>query len=193
MSKTFGKIAGIVALMVGAVGSAHAAPQTFKVDTWHTLTTFSVDHQGTSINTGKFPTKEGGFMVMDTEAKKGSVALTIDVAGVVTGVSLFDEHLRSDKWLNTAKFPTATFKSSNFEFQDGKVSAVHGDLTFMGVTEPVALKASRFNCYDSNIFKAKVCGGDFQTTIKPTDFGMTLPLDVKLTIQVEGILQADTK
>lgn len=169
---------------------AQAAPESFKVDTWHTLTTFSVDHQGTSVNTGKFPTLDGGTMTLDTEAKTGSVDITIDVAGVVTGVKLFDEHLRADKWLNTAKYPTATFKSNKFEFDGTKVSVVHGDLTFMGETKHVELKASRFNCYDSKIFKNKVCGGDFHTTLKSVDLSFSLPADVKLNIQVEGILQS---
>jgi polyisoprenoid-binding protein YceI len=39
-----------------------------------------------------------------------------------------------------------------------------------------------------------VCGGDFETTIKRSDFGMTyglpvIPDNIKLEIQVEGVRQ----
>lgn len=182
--RTFGPTAAIA--LATLAGAAHAAQETFKVDAWHTTTTFAVVHNGTSTNTGKFPTS-GGLMMLDTAAKKGSVDVTIDVAGVVSGIKLFDEHLRSEKWLDTAKHPTATFKSTKFEFKADKVEKVHGHLTFKGVTRPVELEAKNFNCYDNAMFKAKVCGGDFETKLKSGEFGF--PFEVKLSVQVEGVKQ----
>jgi polyisoprenoid-binding protein YceI len=53
--------------------------------------------------------------------------------------------------------------------------------------------ARRFNCYLSPIFVRQVCGGDFEATIKRSDFGIVWGLNfgfedrVRLLVQVEAI------
>jgi polyisoprenoid-binding protein YceI len=60
---------------------------------------------------------------------------------------------------------------------------------------PVTLKANGFNCYTNPIFKREVCGGDFETTIARSQFGINYglpavaPDNVRLLIQVEAIKQ----
>ncbi len=60
---------------------------------------------------------------------------------------------------------------------------------------PVTLKASNFNCYMNPMLKREVCGGDFETTLKRSQWGMScgldmgVPDDVRLLIQVEAIKQ----
>jgi len=59
----------------------------------------------------------------------------------------------------------------------------------------VTLKATRFNCYNNPLLKREVCGGDFETTIARSHWGMNygidrgLPDDIHLLIQVEAIKQ----
>lgn len=68
-----------------------------------------------------------------------------------------------------------------------------GMLTLHGKTVPVTLKASRFNCYRSPLYARQVCGGDFETTITRSNFGITWGLNfgfedvVKLVVQIEAI------
>jgi polyisoprenoid-binding protein YceI len=72
---------------------------------------------------------------------------------------------------------------------------VQGKLTMRGQTHPVTLKAVRFNCFDHPMLKREVCGGDFESTIKRSQWGVNWGLtmgvadDTKLTIQVEAIKQ----
>ena len=60
---------------------------------------------------------------------------------------------------------------------------------------PVKLEAQRFNCYDNPILKARVCGGDFETTIRRSQWGMSWGIDmgvpdaVRLLIQIEAVRQ----
>ena len=76
-----------------------------------------------------------------------------------------------------------------------KVKEVTGQFTLMGKTNPVTLKATKFNCYMSPMIKREVCGGDFETTIDRTAFGLSygiaygFPKDVRLVIQVEAVKQ----
>jgi len=74
------------------------------------------------------------------------------------------------------------------------VAEVTGPFTLLGKTHPVTLKALRFNCFEHPRLKREVCGGDFETTIQRSQWGMgyaipAIPDAVKLIIQVEAIKQ----
>ena len=56
------------------------------------------------------------------------------------------------------------------------LTAVAGTLTMMGQTHPVTLKANRFNCYLNPMFKREVCGGDFETVIQRSQWGVNYGL-----------------
>ena len=92
-----------------------------------------------------------------------------------------------------AEYPTGRFVADKFGFDGDKVSEVGGTLTLLGKSRPVTLKASRFNCYLSPMIKRQVCGGDFETTIQRSQWGMTWGLHfgfedkVRLLVQVEAI------
>ena len=129
------------------------------------------------------------------EAKKeGKADITIDATSIDTGVAALDTHLKSNEFFNAAEFGTAKFTADKFAFNGDKVSEVVGTLTLLGKTQPVTLKASNFNCYVNPMLKREVCGGDFETTIQRSQFGLGVaqsvaPDDVHLLIQVEAIRQ----
>jgi polyisoprenoid-binding protein YceI len=68
-------------------------------------------------------------------------------------------------------------------------------LTLLGKTAPVTLKANQFTCYQSPMLKREVCGGDFETIIDRSVFGMNygiewgFPKNVRLLVQVEAVKQ----
>jgi polyisoprenoid-binding protein YceI len=98
-------------------------------------------------------------------------------------------------FFDVATHPTAKFTADRLAFNGTNVSEVTGSLTLLGKTLPVGLKASRFNCYDNPILKREVCGGDFETTIQRSQWGMNYGLDfgipdnVRLIVQVEAVKQ----
>ncbi len=174
--------------------SAHAEVATYNVDPTHTFVTFEVTHFGTSTNRGRFD-KKSGVIVIDKVAKSGKVEFVLETNSINTGTPTFDKHLQSDNFFNSALFPEAKFVSSKFTFAGEKVTEVAGQLTLLGKTNPVVLKATNFNCYMNPVLKREVCGGDFQTTIQRSDYGMGwgidlgIPAAVKLAIQVEAVKQ----
>ena len=183
------------ALLASLVATAaHAAPATYAIDPTHTFVTFEAKHFGTSTNRGRFDKKEGTVQ-LDKAGKSGKVELSIDVASISTGTAAFDKHLQSADFFDVAKFPTAKFVADKFAFNGDKVSEVSGSLTLLGKTQPVTLKASQFNCYQNPMLKREVCGGDFETTIDRTAYGMNygiqwgFPKDVRLVVQVEAVKQ----
>src|SRR3989304_5299362 len=107
------------------------------------------------------------------------------------GLEELEKRLRSEDFFNVEKHPLITFRSSSVEFEGDSPKSVQGDLTLLGVTRPVPLSISAFNCRIHPINKKYVCGADASTTIKRSEFGMTYAVpavsdEVRLFIQVEA-------
>jgi polyisoprenoid-binding protein YceI len=175
-------------------GVAQVQAGEYAIDPNHTFVTFEIGHFGTSTNRGRFDKKEGSVQ-FDRAAKTGKVEIVIDITSINTGTAAFNKHLQSADLFDAAKFPTAKFVSNKLNFSGDKVADVTGTLTLLGKTQPVTLKANNFNCYDSPMLKREVCGGDFETTIDRTQFGMNygidwgFPKNVRLLVQVETVKQ----
>jgi polyisoprenoid-binding protein YceI len=183
----------LAAALVATAGLAQA--NTYSVDPTHTFVTFEAVHFGTSTLRGRFDKKEGA-VTFDRAAKTGKAEITIDLASVSTGVGPLDGHLKSKDFFNVGDGgATATFVGDKFTFAGDKVSAVAGTLTMLGKSMPVTLKATNFNCYNNPMFKREVCGGDFETTIARSQWGMNygltfgIPDNVRLLVQIEAIKQ----
>ena len=186
-------LVALATALLATTGIARAESATYNLEPTHTYVTFEARHFGTSTNRGRFDKKEGSI-TLDRAAKTGKAEITIDTASINTGLALFDSHLKGDNFLKAKEFPTAIFVGDKFSFDGDKVTAVTGTLTLLGKTRPVTLTATNYNCYDSPFFKREVCGGDFETTIQRTDYGMgygmpIIPDDIKLLIQIEAIKQ----
>ena len=171
---------------------ALATPETYVVDGNHTFPRFSYSHFGFSTQLSRF-NKTTGKIVLDKEAKTGSVDVVIDTKSVDTG-SILDEHIQGEDFLDTAQYPTATFKSTQVIFKGDQPVAIKGNLTLKGVTKPVTLKVDHFNCGPNPMSKKEMCGADVSGTIKRSDWGMKYALpaisdEVRLFIAVEGYRQ----
>ena len=192
MRKSLFSLLAVAAATALTAGAAQAAP--YAIDPTHTFVTFEISHFGASTNRGRFDKKQG-TVAFDRAAKTGKVDITIDTTSVNTGTPAFDKHLQSADLFDTAKHPTIKFVSDKFTFNGDKVSEVTGQLTLLGKTGPVTLKSTQFNCYDSPMLKREVCGGDFETTIDRTQWGMNygvewgFPKNVRLVIQIEAVKQ----
>lgn len=187
-------------LLAGYIGSTHAA--TYLIVPDNSNARFEIDHFNTSTNTGGFYNLTGQLQY-DADAKVGQVSIVIAVNSLNTGNKAFDNVLISPDFFDAGKYPLISFESTNWHFADtntdgmgvGEVVKVDGNLTMHGITHPVTLNATKFNCYFSFIAKSQVCGGDFTTTIdrrkwdisKYTLLGITET--VKLNIQIEAAKQ----
>lgn len=167
----------------------------YQLDPSHSNARFYIDHFNTTTNHGGFYGITGNVN-FDPTAKTSAVEITIPVNSINTGDAGFDGHMQHEDLLNETLFPTITFQSTKWVFNDDKPTEITGDLTILGKTNPVTLTATKFNCYESPMFdNAEVCGGDFTTTIDRTLWGVDFMVehgmtkDVVLEIQVEGVKQ----
>ncbi|WP_239372843.1 YceI family protein [Snodgrassella gandavensis] len=189
------RLAGILmATLLGIAVPAMAA--NYKIDPLHTNARFTLDHFATSSNVGGFYNLNGELQY-DAGAKTGAVDITIPLSTLDTGRSEFTKHLQSKPFFNVAQYPIMHFVSHNWSFdKEGKVRALRGQLTMVGQTHPVTLRATKFNCYKSPMNQSQVCGGDFEAVIDRSQWGINeyltaMPASryVKLNIQIEAIKQ----
>ncbi|QVQ27677.1 YceI family protein [Achromobacter deleyi] len=187
----------ISSLLLGAaaltltVGAA-AAPVTYDLDPSHTYPSFEADHfGGLSTWRGKF-NKSSGVVVLDREARTGTVEVTVDINSVDFGHDEMNQHAVAPDIFDAAKYPTATFKGKFTKFDGDRPEEATGDLTLRGVTRQVKLDIDDFKCIDHPMLKREVCGADVSTKFNRKDFGLTFGLDmgfkpeVELEIQVEA-------
>lgn len=171
-------------------GPAIAAPATYTVDPSHTYPSFKAAHKSLSFWRGKF-NKTSGTIVLDRDAKTGTVDITIDATSIDFGHDKMNEHAISEDFFNTAKFPTVTYKGK-IKFDGDKPAAVEGEMTLLGVTKPLKLEIDHFTCAPHPMLKREVCGADAEGEFNRADFGMTKAAEgewgkSKIEIQVEAL------
>jgi polyisoprenoid-binding protein YceI len=182
----------LVALsLITAVNAAFAAPEIYILDTNHSKPRFSYNHFGYSTQLSRFD-KATGKIILDKEAKTGTVNVTIDTTSVNTGYALFNEHIQGADFFDTATYPTAKFVSNVVNFDGDKVTSVDGILTIKGISKPVRLTVTSFMCMPHPMAKKDACGANATVVVKRSDFNMGKHVpyvsdEVTIDIPVEAI------
>ena len=185
------KLSAALLVSFAAASPALAAPEVYNVEGTHTFPRFSYSHFGLSTQLSKFD-KTTGTVTLDKVAKTGAVDITIDMTSVNTGFDVFNGHIQGEDFLDTAKYPTATFKSTKVTFEGDKPVAIDGNLTIKGVTKPVTLKVTHFVNMPHPMLKKDAIGANATTTIKRTElnagkYAPNVGDEVTITVSLEAI------
>ncbi len=172
--------------------TSFAASETFVSEPSHTFVQFSYSHFGFSTQTMRFNSSEAK-LTLDRAAKTGSAEMTVDMKSVDTGSKL-DEHIQDEDFFNTAKFPTASFKSTKVTFEGDKPASIEGNLTIKGITKPVTFKVTSFHCMPHPFAKKDACGANASAVVKRSEFDMAkytphVSDDVTISVAIEAIKQ----
>lgn len=122
-----------------AAGAAYAEPVTYTLDPAHTQVSFTIDRFGFNNVLGRFETVSGEVMLDQANPAASSVHAVIQVASIDSSNDTRDEHLRSERWLNAAAFPTMEFRSTSVRLTSENSAEVVGNLTLLGQSHPVTL------------------------------------------------------
>jgi polyisoprenoid-binding protein YceI len=177
----------ITLALVCIAASVFAAPETFNIEPTHTALLFGYRQLGFS-NQLKVFDKTNGKIVVDCEAKTGSVDVTIEAKSVNSGYPLLDEYIQDEDFFDTAKYPTITFKSMTVKFDCDKSGEIEGNLTVKGVTKPVSLNVTSFH---ATPLLMDSIGANAVAKLKRTEFNMGkyapyVSNDVTLIIDMEA-------
>ncbi|MDO9635677.1 MAG: YceI family protein, partial [Thiobacillus sp.] len=145
---------------------------------------------GVSNQTHRFE-KISGTVVFDHAARTGSADVLIDATSVNTGNTLFNEHIQAADFFDTANHPAIIFKSTRMML-DGEQPSMSGNLTIKGVTRPVTLAVSNFQCMQDPTFKLESCGAQASVTIRRSDFNMgkhafLVSNDITLNLAIKAV------
>jgi polyisoprenoid-binding protein YceI len=156
---------------LGLAATVLAAPITYATDANHTFAQFEYNHLGFSNQTSRFNTV-AGTVTIDQAAKKGSADITIDAKSVDTGSTVFNSHIQNEDFFSTTQFPTVSFQSNDMIFKGDKPVSLQGVLTLKGVSKPVTLKITHFECKKHPMTGADYCGANAETKVKRSEFNM---------------------
>jgi len=157
-------------LCLAAPGLALSAPWEFDSD--HTGVHFKVRHLMVSSVRGDFEKLSGKITYDESDVTKSTADITIDAASINTGVAKRDKDLRGPDFLDTAKFPTITFRSKKVEKDGGGKLKVTGDLTIRGVTKEAVLTVEGPTPPIKDPWGNTRVGGSAATRINRKDYGL---------------------
>jgi len=185
----------LVGLLTIANSQLAAQTETWRLDPPHSAAQFAVRHLGISTVRGTFTKVTGDVQYSATDPTKSSLDITIDAASVDTRVEMRDNDVRSAHFLDTAKYPTITFKSKKVETAGAGKLKVTGDLTLHGVTKEVVLDVDGPTPPMKDPRGNEHMGASATAKISRQDFGMTFMQgaagdEVTITIDVEMVKQS---
>jgi polyisoprenoid-binding protein YceI len=143
----------------------------WDIDVGHSAIHFWVRHLVISKVHGRFARWSGAIELDPQDLTRASVEVKIDAASIDTQVADRDTHLRSPDFLDAAKYPELTFRSSKVE-KAGAGYRVQGELTIHGVTKPVTLEAE-FAGTAKDPWGNERAGFSAKTSLDRREFGLT--------------------
>jgi len=172
----------------------------WKFDLVHSNIGFSVRHLMISKVHGQFKIWTGKLEVDEADPSASKVEVEIDAASIDTREPQRDDHLRSADFLDAAKQPKLTFRSTRVEKLSDAHYRVTGDLTIRGVTRQVALD-SEFLGRQKDPWGGERAGFAAKTSIDRKDYGLTfnMPLEgggflvgdkVEITLDIEVVKES---
>jgi len=178
----------LAAGLIAATLPAHSNPTLegvasglYELEETHAFLTWTVRHNGISGYTVNF-TDFDASLVFDAETPANSqLEVTIDPSAMNTNypdpakkVDWENELATDARFLNANEFPAITFASTSVEQTGEFEGKVTGDLTFLGVTQPVTLDVSYGGVANPPWFGQRdVIGFTASTTITRSAFGNT--------------------
>jgi polyisoprenoid-binding protein YceI len=176
----------LVSLVCAPVWSA-----TYQLDPSHTFTQFEIDNLWFFTQRGQFG-RAHGTLEYDVEQHTGSLKVNINAGSLDTGNDERDADLKGADWFDVSRYPTITFRSQRFIFEQDRLAAIEGELTMLGVTQPMKLEIARIKCGLNPASRKWRCGADARGTLQRSRFGMrtSLPFvgdEVRLRIQAEAV------
>ena len=186
--------------MVESLGGP--AVGTWTLDPSHTVIGAVARHLMVTKVRGHFRSFEGAIHVAE-RPEDSWAELKIDAASIDTGVEGRDEHLRSPDFLDVARFPTLTYRSTKVERTGENTLRVTGDLTIRDVTRPVVLDVT-YEGLSADPWGGTRAGFTINGELEREPFGMTwnvalesggvlVSKSIQLEIEVEATLAKEAK
>ena len=179
-----------------ALGFSLVNATEYTIDESHTHVGFSVKHLMITNVNGEFKTYNAEI---DFDAKTktfNKLNAVIDTASIDTDNQKRDDHLKSEDFFASEKFPKMTFQMTSYKV-DGDEGIATGNLTIRGITKEVKLKVEDLGTV-KDFKNVNRVGFTLKGKINRMDYdlkwnkaleagGVAVAEDVKITIEVEAV------
>ena len=152
--------------------SAQGEPSAWTLDTAHSGVYFDARHIFATVR-GHFESYKATLTIDPKEITHSSCEFTVQAKSITTFNRKRDTHLRSAELLDTGKYPSLTFKSTQISDRGDNQYTIEGDLTMHGITRKISAPFV-FHGIKPNPFKTSqmVTGFTTQFTINRLDFNV---------------------
>jgi len=171
--------------------SGQTAAAEYTVDSAHTVVTFEVRRFGFLSQSGRF---EGvtGRAVVDDRSQAAEFYFVIDASSVRASNGALTPIMRGEEFFDVARYPTILYSGQQVTFSNGELTRIDGNLTLHGVTGPLTLVVTGFDCESPSSLVDMRCVISASGTIRRSRFDMNnlslLVADrVKLMVRAELI------
>jgi polyisoprenoid-binding protein YceI len=178
----------------------------YKLDKTHASLVFTVDHLGFSRYTAEFADFDASLKFDPANPTASTIEATIDPRSLDLPAppAGFKAELLGPDWLDAAKHPTITFRSTKVEVTGANTAKITGDFTLHGVTKPVVLDATfnggyaghpmdpraRIGFSAHGVFKRSDFGVAYGVPAPGTTMGVSDEVDVRIETEFSGPPQA---
>jgi polyisoprenoid-binding protein YceI len=180
----------LATVIVAGIASSAGAAETYEIDKKHADLMFSIEHMEFMHKHGWFKDFAGVLQYDAAKPENSKVVVAVKTASLDTALSARDQHLNSDQFLDSAKYPEIRFESTKVVPGENQALRVHGDLTMHGITKPITLNAQLNKAGPNPMDKTPTLGFSATGSLKRSDFGITTFLPalgdtVNITIEAE--------
>lgn len=168
----------------------------YLLDNSHTEVGFSVKHLMITNVKGEFKSYDAEI---DFDAKNmifNKFNATVDTESIDTGIEKRDNHLRSDDFFLSEKYPKMTFEMTSYK-ANGDEGEMKGNLTIRGITKAVTLEVEDLSTIKDFQGNTRV-GFTLNGKINRMDYGLkwnkalelggvAVAEEVKITVEVEAV------
>ena len=171
---------------MGEADYKQAPAGSYALDPDHASVIARVSHLRYSWSIFRFDKVSGTMKWDPANPANTSITAKVETASITSNVKGFAQDLASNKFLNSAAFPEATFVSSAFRQMSTRRGKVDGQLTLMGKTKAVTFDVELVGAGKGFADRPRI-GVSARGNINPVDFGLP-PLfgdAIEIVIDVE--------
>ncbi|MDZ4718520.1 MAG: YceI family protein [Roseiflexaceae bacterium] len=158
----------------------------WNADYGHSVVEFSARHMMLAKTRGQFEKFTVTVDADEANPANSSVEVQIDAASLNTRDANRDGHLKSPDFLDVAKYPYITFKSTGLNLSSQKNATLQGVLTIRDVTKPVTLEVE-YHGQSKSPWGTTNAGFTASTKISRSDWELTW----NVALETGGVLVSD--
>ncbi|HEX8169440.1 MAG TPA: YceI family protein [Thermoanaerobaculia bacterium] len=162
-----------LAILLAATVVVCAAPAArYKVEPTNGTVSFTITKWGVFEEAGIFRDFDAAVLLDREQPARSSVEFTVRTASVDTKNDGRDGTLRSDDFLDVARFPTMTFRSTKVVPRGKDAADVTGNLTIHGVTRSITVPV-RLTATGKHPRFGEMAAFETRFSINRLDYGVT--------------------